>query len=201
MGFAVLQSATHLARSQDLLSWASPGSPLHRIPSARPLPIAGKPAIIGPPLPYDESCSVPVVSHHLDGLLRALGRGFVAPRYRSWGPPRFRLASAPVQQAVPSPTRAFPATHPPFEEFPHQQPYRVTTAITFMSLPRDNARRPTRPTTLCTAEAVLHVVACTGPPARPKPSATTNEEFSIPARGLQSRPSLETPKRSFHPLR
>jgi hypothetical protein len=35
------------------------------------------------------SCSVPVVSHHLDGFLRATDRRFVAPCSRSWGSPGF----------------------------------------------------------------------------------------------------------------
>lgn len=44
MGFAVLQSATHLAQSQDLLSWASPGFSPPSKPFTRPLPNTGKPA-------------------------------------------------------------------------------------------------------------------------------------------------------------
>lgn len=31
------------------------------------------------------SCSAPVVSHHFDGLLRSVGSGHVAARYRTWG--------------------------------------------------------------------------------------------------------------------
>jgi hypothetical protein len=35
------------------------------------------------------SCSVHVVSHHLDGFLRTAGSGLVASRYRTWGSLRF----------------------------------------------------------------------------------------------------------------
>jgi hypothetical protein len=37
-------------------------------------------APFGPALPSNRTCSALVVSHHLDGLLRAQARGFVAPR-------------------------------------------------------------------------------------------------------------------------
>jgi hypothetical protein len=76
----------------------SRASSLERSPSpARPR--------FGPPLPEDGSRSTFAVSHRLDGFLHGTPRGFVAPRCRSWGSPRFRpfvvaLASSLVQ-AVP----------------------------------------------------------------------------------------------------
>jgi hypothetical protein len=61
----------------------------------------------GLPLPSGRSCSILVVSHHVDGLLHAVVRGFIAPRCRPGGslrfpvprnpsPPKWRQASRPV---------------------------------------------------------------------------------------------------------
>jgi len=80
---------------------------------------------------------------------------------------RTRLDSADGKPSASS-LRALPATHPPFEEFPHQQPYRVTTAITFMPLPRASTRRPTRSTTLYAAETALHVAVLPNAFQQPK---------------------------------
>lgn len=119
MGFAVLQSATHLARSQDLLSWASPGLPLRRCIECSSTPTPGEPVVFGTPLPHDASCSAPVDSHHLDGLLRAHDCGFVAPRNRPWGSPRFALASTrpmashPLRHCARSPRRIHPSKNSP----------------------------------------------------------------------------------------
>jgi hypothetical protein len=55
------------------------------------------------------SRSVLVVSHHLDGFLRAKDHGLVASRYRSWGSPRF-----------PKPAPHGPRTRPP--KWPHPKP-------------------------------------------------------------------------------
>lgn len=43
----------------------------------------------GPTLPGVRSCSTFAVSHRLDGFLRMLSCGFVAPRCRSWASPGF----------------------------------------------------------------------------------------------------------------
>jgi hypothetical protein len=93
------------------------------MPIARPLP--GAEAPFGPTLPNAWSRSALVVSRHLDGFLRAEGRGFVAPRCQSWSSPRFSLVIASVlcqpgggfgrgttDQSVPA-TR-----FTPFEDFP-----------------------------------------------------------------------------------
>jgi hypothetical protein len=77
------------------------------------------------------SRSALVVSHHLDGFLRAKDRGLVASRYRSWGSPRFTetcshdptptaRVGGPPEAARRTGARqaSFPATLRPFEEFP-----------------------------------------------------------------------------------
>jgi hypothetical protein len=56
-------------------------------PSRDPTPVAPKSR--GPTAPPVQPRSVLVVSHDLDGFLRAKDRGLVASRYRSWGSPRF----------------------------------------------------------------------------------------------------------------
>jgi len=51
----------------------------------------------GPSLPGDRSRSTFTVSRRLDGLLRLKPCGFVAPRCRSWGSPRFGLWLSPLR--------------------------------------------------------------------------------------------------------
>jgi hypothetical protein len=85
-----------------LASTPSPTSPV-RVHSREQAPF-------GPALPSNRTCSVPVVSHHLDGFLRAQARGFVAPRCQ----PGVRRVSDPPEP-VPSedgsgPPGALPAT-------------------------------------------------------------------------------------------
>jgi len=100
-------------RFPSVLAWSSPGASLGVSkdrpsigPGSRCLLLLGfssahasVPPRFGSPLPKDESCSVFVVSHHLDGFLHRESRGFVAPRSRSWGSPRCgfvaSLAEAP----------------------------------------------------------------------------------------------------------
>jgi hypothetical protein len=80
---------SHLAAGPPLVRFASP---LSRHLRARPLPGASS-------LRHDaakrRTCSALVVSHHLDGLLRARARGLVASRYRS-GVRRVSIAAEPV---------------------------------------------------------------------------------------------------------
>jgi hypothetical protein len=65
-------------KPEFLLSWDSPAwRPSAVLPSARPLPEAE--ASFGPTKPFVESCSALVVSHHLDGLLRAGAAGLLHP--------------------------------------------------------------------------------------------------------------------------
>jgi len=86
------------------------GPPLSRSPCAStPGREASFPSFgLGMPIP--RSCSVLVVSHHLDGLLRATARGLVASLCRPWGSSRF-VRDSPK-------TCAFPVTLPPLEELP-----------------------------------------------------------------------------------
>jgi len=69
----------------------------------------------GPPLPGGESRSVFVVFHHLGGLLHRESRGFVAPRSRSWGSPRWgwcqshRGDSNILLSATPNPSKSLHA--------------------------------------------------------------------------------------------
>jgi hypothetical protein len=51
----------------------------------------------GPSLPRDRSRSTFTVSRRLDGLLRLKPCGFVAPRCRSWGSPRFGFRLLPLR--------------------------------------------------------------------------------------------------------
>jgi hypothetical protein len=81
----------------------------------------------------------PVVSHHLDGFIRRLTFGFIAPRTRSWGSLRFgaRVPWWPAQELTP--TRAFPS--PPrsvvhtLRRTPRQQPHRITAAVALLPFP------------------------------------------------------------------
>jgi hypothetical protein len=100
------------------LSWGFQRSPLHRTGLATSTPAwsarisPGLPCI-GSPLPKDESRSVFVVSHHLDGFLRHASRGFVAPRSRSWGSPRsgFDLTDAETSTRTPPSATHHPSKH------------------------------------------------------------------------------------------
>jgi hypothetical protein len=94
-------------------------------PSRDPTPVAPKSR--GPTAPPVQPRSVLVVSHDLDGFLRAKDRGLVASRYRSWGSPRFAetRSHGPWSNHRSGRSRAgvsrasLPATPSlPFEEFP-----------------------------------------------------------------------------------
>jgi hypothetical protein len=78
VGFA----APTVARQR--LPFAPPPTHPPRVHSRRPFraPSASR-------RPASKSRSARVVSHHLDGFLRATARRFVAPCCRSWGSPRF----------------------------------------------------------------------------------------------------------------
>jgi len=74
----------------------------------------------GPPSPGGRSRSALVVSHHLDGFLRRVSCGFVAPRCRSWGSSR---SGIPPRHWVSPSTPLLPARDAwPFEACPRQQP-------------------------------------------------------------------------------
>ena len=79
---ALVSRLEPLATSKEVmssfLSWDSPALfPSVVRPSARPLPEAE--ASFGPTVPTARSCSVLVVSHHLDGFLRAEATGLLHP--------------------------------------------------------------------------------------------------------------------------
>ena len=87
------------------------------MPSVRPLQEAEAP--VGLTVPPASSRSALVVSHHLDGLLRTMGRGFIAPRSQ---PGVRRVSGLAAFSAARGRRRwagTFPATRfTPFEEFP-----------------------------------------------------------------------------------
>jgi hypothetical protein len=87
------------------------------IPPARPLP--GAEAPFGPALPHASSRSALVVSHHLDGLLRAKVTGLLHPA-TGLGFAAFRARRFPVPPEGDAVCRvALPATRfTPFEDFP-----------------------------------------------------------------------------------
>jgi hypothetical protein len=112
------------------------------IPSARPLPEAE--ASFGPTLPSADSRSTLMVSHHLDGFLRARVTGLLHPA-TSQGFAAFHACRRPAPpeggaiRRVHSPRRG---SHPS-KTSPRQQPYRITAAVAFLSLPSCPARFPT----------------------------------------------------------
>jgi hypothetical protein len=65
-----------------------------------------------------DSCSARVVSHHLDGLLRTEACGFVAPRFRPWGSPRFVPAVPRLRRDVGDPRGLPRSAVIPFKGFP-----------------------------------------------------------------------------------
>jgi len=107
--------------------------PSVEVTSARPLPgassLRARRATAVP-------CSAFVVSRHLDGLLRAPGRGLVASHSR---PGVQRVSRSPYSEASedapmleqPSPRCG---SNPP-KSLPRQQPHRVTTAVAPLPLP------------------------------------------------------------------
>ena len=121
------------------------------------------------------TCSVLVVSHHLDGLLRNRDRELVASRSRSWGSPRFRPPPPPHDRGRETDeAEDFPATQYPSKNPPRQQPYRVTTAFAFLpSSPGD--RRALR-----SAEADPHTLRSTPPVHRCTGGASPGEPAPRP---------------------
>lgn len=73
-------------------------------------------------------------------LAPSKSRGSIAPRNRSWGSPCFRSPSAPDRERSDASN-----VHPlqrgyPSESSLHRQPYRVTAADTFLTLPSNYTR-------------------------------------------------------------
>jgi len=79
-------------------------TPLHRHPMLESTPRTCKQVPSAQRQPDVRSCSIPVVSHHLDGFLLVHNCGFIAPRYRSWGSSCFpRPASSQSEENRNSP--------------------------------------------------------------------------------------------------
>jgi hypothetical protein len=104
-------------------------------------------------LPRTRTRSAPVVSHHLDGLLRTQASGLLHPEaergsLRFAMPPPRPLAEATVRGLVhPSPQRG---SHPS-KNSPRRQPYHVPVAVALLPLPpttRHPARRSIRSSAL-----------------------------------------------------
>ena len=114
-------------------------APLPRT-NARPLPGASSLRAGGT---TTMPCSAFVVSHHLDGLLRVLGRGLVASHTRtrvhhvSCVPSRHLLPKAPMVPSWHSPQRG---SYPP-KSLPRQQPYCITAAVALLPFRRHNRPR------------------------------------------------------------
>jgi hypothetical protein len=123
--------------------------PARQLPEPRPRLRETGADSFGIPLPHGMSRSALVVSHHLGGLLRTDLRGFVAPRYRSWGSTRFTIVAARRPKAPPD-SDAIPAPLQPLEEFPSSAaaprhrgrcPPGVTARTVRLVLTRLRARR------------------------------------------------------------
>lgn len=84
--------------------------PLLRCAHARPLPPSK--LGFGPQCADHGSRSVPVGSHHFDGLLRGVGSGPVASRYRTWGSLGFRGARRHRPKTARTRSTFPPALHP-----------------------------------------------------------------------------------------
>jgi hypothetical protein len=188
-------------RSSPLVGFVRVNPPLlrHRwwsqLPAVLPLPSAG-------PAPAAPTCSVLVVSHHLDGLLLPPGPGLVASRYRK-GFAAFPLALAARSPDAPKSTRwrpaqtqAFPlrASHPP-KKSPRQQPRRVTATLASSpsSLRARAVLRPRCPLTL-DLEALLRCRVRTDRRSLPSDHRPLLPWASFPSRVL-ARTARPDPKR------
>jgi len=112
------------------------------IPQARPLP--GAEAPFGPTLPHADSCSTLVVSHHLDGLLRARVTGLLHPA-TGQGFAAFhacRPAGSPESDSIGRDQFPRRGSHPS-KTSPRQQPFRITAAVAFLPLPSCPVQVPT----------------------------------------------------------
>jgi len=128
--------ARRLRRSSvpPLMGFALPPLPTSLIP--RPLPPDPK-VRLRPSATTPTACSVLVVSHHLDGLLRerAVSLLRLTASWRSAAfPVRSSTCTLPKQHSVER-VRTFPrsAFSHPSKDSPHLQPYRVTTAVAFLT--------------------------------------------------------------------
>ena len=162
----LLQSSPHLAGTprnpcrssglEFLLSWHYPlvAPPLFNHPRVHSQRL--RRASFGPSVPPDSSCSVLVVSHHLDGFLRATAAGLLHPAASL---EVRRVSRFPVPERHPKVTPATMARSPqrgsyPSKGSPHQQPYRITAAVALLPV----ERRPPR--------------SCLGSDAKSKPAGS-----------------------------
>jgi hypothetical protein len=114
-------------------------TPLRRHYARGQLPVRPEGLAFGAVATSHLACSVLAVSHRLDGFLHTNTRGFVSPRCRPWGSPRFGGVAGRKQPNVVRPRDAHPS-----KAFPRRQPYRVTTATTLLALPGRCGRRTDR---------------------------------------------------------
>jgi hypothetical protein len=126
-----------------LLSWPYPLTPPRRAPAGASTPGRPQPKLlsaIGSGFPIPTSCSVRVVSHHLDGFLRTRAVGLLRPTPglevhcvsadRDPRSPRTEVRDT-VGGQPPSPQCG---CHPS-KGYPRQQPCRITAAFAFLPLP------------------------------------------------------------------
>jgi hypothetical protein len=170
-------------------------------PAERPLPQALPPAS-APERPSLESCSVLVVSHHLDGFLRSEVAGLLHP---AAGHGVRCVSHTPVPEPARTASRSLggrrkcrprSAFHTP-RRIPRQQPHHVTVAVaplpfaTALARPSDARRCRRAPRSPTCAERRLRGVA-------PPPSPDTRPNVAARFRIL-SFPGLCSPSRSFAP--
>jgi hypothetical protein len=136
MALTRLQSALVKADFlRNLLSWDSSNLPAADIPQSRPLLKKHRNAFRRPSSATCQTCSAPVVSHHLDGLLRFQSREFIAPHNQL----RVRYVLCLL---TPNPLRKRTdlavGTHSPqrgsypTKNSPHRQPFRIAAAVAFL---------------------------------------------------------------------
>jgi hypothetical protein len=134
-----------------------------------------------PTLPHAKPCSIHVVSHHLDGLLRSWGTGVLHPE-SGQGSLRFAVRHPPLPKKWPvsawSPQRGHPS-----KNSPRQQPFHVTVVVAFLwfdACPRTEVQHP------CLAPSPTKVGES---PNQPR------DQSRNPARDIEHPPHL----RSHHP--
>jgi len=151
VALALLQSASICAGSEDppLVRFILKCAPLPSFPCASS---PGKQASRWLEPATAQAWAALVVSHHLDGLLRAKACGFVAPRYRFWSSLRFNAGqTCELPKQLTGPTKRIPVTRfTPLEEFPsfvavlhHCSPCLL--AVTLHFTPGDTPRCVARP--------------------------------------------------------
>jgi hypothetical protein len=128
------------------------------------------------------SCSVLVVSHHLDRFLRTAAVGLLRPTANF----EVRRVSRSAQPSSPEGSLARVPRFPrrgsyPSKGFPHQQPYRITAALALLSL----VANLLAPTTCCLLRRGFSALSA----PKSRPSVRTER---LPKRALQPHASEES---------